>query len=200
MTELCGSRMPSADPPRITPATSSPTIAGFHYDDCPGHPAWLTPTDGPTPQHPLILVANQPATRLHSQFDFGGYSASQKRDGREVCRLNPRDAAPRGIAEGDIVRLYSSRGACLASAMLTDDIMPGVVQLPTGAWYDPGVDVRGRALCVHGNPNALTRDVGTSSLAQGCSGQLTAIEVERFADALPPIRAFDPPMTSASPG
>ena len=39
----------------------------------------------------------------------------------------------------------------------------------------------------------LTRDVGTSSLAQGCTGQLTTVEVERFAGNLPPIRAFDPP-------
>jgi biotin/methionine sulfoxide reductase len=46
---------------------------------------------------------------------------------------------------------------------------------------------------VHGNPNVLTRDVGTSSLAQGCTGQLTTIEVERFAGNLPPIHAYDPP-------
>ena len=51
-----------------------------------------------------------------------------------------------------------------------------------------------QALCVHGHPNVLTRDVGTSSLAQGCTGQLTSIEVERFTGNLPPIRAFDPPV------
>jgi hypothetical protein len=36
-----------------------------------------------------------------------------------------------------------------------------------------------------------TRDVGTSSFAQGCAGQITAVEVERFNGNLPPIRAFD---------
>jgi biotin/methionine sulfoxide reductase len=46
---------------------------------------------------------------------------------------------------------------------------------------------------VHGNPNVLTRDVGTSRLAQGCTGQLTAVEVERFTGNLPPIRAYEPP-------
>ena len=138
-------------------------------------------------------MSNQPATRLHSQLDFGGHSESHKRNGREVCSLHPADAAARGIASGDIVRLYNRRGACLASAALTDSVMQGVVQLPTGAWYDPGFDARGRELCVHGNPNVLTRDQGTSALAQGCTGQLTAVQVERFDEALPAIRAFDPP-------
>ena len=172
---------------------TSAVVAGFGYADCPGHPAWLAPTDVPTAAHPLWLVANQPATKLHSQLDFGGHSVSQKRQGREVCRLHPLDAAARGIAEGDIVRLYNDRGACLASAALTEDVLRGVIQLPTGAWYDPALDAQGRPLCVHGNPNVLTRDQGTSALSQGCAGQLTAVEVERFAEALPPIQAFEPP-------
>ena len=173
---------------------SSATIAGFGYADCPGHPAWLAPTDPPTPAHPLVLVANQPATRLHSQLDYGGHSDGQKRRGREVCSIHPRDAAARGIQEGDIVRLFNTRGACLASAALTEQVMPGVVQLPTGAWYDPGHDAQGRPLCRHGNPNVLTRDQGTSSLTQGCSGQLTAVQMERFDEPLPAVRAFEPPV------
>ncbi len=172
----------------------SPTIASFAYADCPGHPAWLTPTDAPTPAYPLFLVANQPATRLHSQLDYGDHSNGQKRRGREVCSIHPLDAAIRSIAEGDIVRLFNERGACLASATLTDQVMQGVIQLPTGAWYDPGTDAQGRPLCLHGNPNVLTRDQGTSSLTQGCSGQLTAVQVERFDEPLPPVRAFEPPV------
>ena len=111
--------------------------------------------------------------------------------------MHPRDAASRGIAEGDIVRLFNARGACLASARLTDQVMPGVVQLPTGAWYDPGTDAQGRPLCRHGNPNVLTRDQGTSSLTQGCSGQLTAVQMERFDEPLPTMQAFEPPVAVA---
>ncbi|MEO3470720.1 molybdopterin guanine dinucleotide-containing S/N-oxide reductase [Roseomonas sp. CAU 1739] len=172
---------------------SSETIASFGYADCPGHPAWMEPVDAPAAERPLWLVANQPSTRLHSQFDFGGHSNGMKRRGREVMRIHPTDAAPRGIAEGDIVRLFNARGACLATATVTVDVRAGVVQLPTGAWYDPEDPQDAMALCVHGNPNVLTRDVGTSSLAQGCTGQLTSVEVERFTGNLPPIRAFDPP-------
>ncbi len=176
---------------------SSPLIASFGYADCPGHPAWLPPTDAPTAEHPLWLVANQPSTRLHSQLDFGGYSIESKRQGREVCSMHPADATARKLANGDIVRLFNTRGACLASLHLSEDVSRGVVQLPTGAWYDPATDSQGRPLCVHGNPNVLTRDKGTSSLAQGTPGQLTAVQVERFDEPLPPIRAFDPPVAVA---
>jgi biotin/methionine sulfoxide reductase len=171
----------------------SETIAGFGYADCPGHPTWLAPLDVPDKGHPLRLVANQPATRLHSQLDFGGHSSERKHRGREVVRIHPADAARRGIADGDIVRLFNMRGACLAAAKLTDDVRPGVVQLPTGAWYDPEDPAEDNPLCVHGNPNVLTRDVGTSRLAQGCTGQLTTVELERFDGNLPPIQAYDPP-------
>jgi biotin/methionine sulfoxide reductase len=176
----------------------SAKIASFGYADCPGHPTWLPPREVPDARHSLRLIANQPATRLHSQLDFGGYSAEAKRRGREVASLHPRDAAARGIADGDIVRLYNDRGACLAAARVTEDVAPGVVQLPTGAWYDPENPSAEKPLCVHGNPNVLTLDIGTSSLAQGCTGQLCVVEVERFAGNLPPIMAFDPPSPERS--
>jgi biotin/methionine sulfoxide reductase len=144
--------------------------------------------------HPLWLVANQPATRLHSQLDFGVHSVAHKVHGREVVRIHPDDAGPRGIADGDLVRLFNDRGACLAAAALTDGVRPGVVQLPTGAWFDPLDPAADRPFCVHGNPNVLTRDVGTSALAQGCTGQRTTVQVERFDGVAPPVRAHQPPV------
>ncbi|SEF31744.1 biotin/methionine sulfoxide reductase [Variovorax sp. NFACC28] len=176
---------------------SSPTVAGFGYADCPGHPAWLPPKFAPDAVHPLWLVANQPHTKLHSQLDFGAHSQASKRNGREVCTMHPSAAAARGIREGDIVRLFNEISACLASAHLCTDMREDVVQLPTGAWYDPVLDARNRPMCAHGNPNVLTRDIGTSSLAQGCAGQLSTVQIERFDEALPPIRAYDPPEVTA---
>jgi len=178
---------------------ASSIIASYGEPSCPGHPAWLPPEEAPGPGAPLHLVANQPATRLHSQLDFGGHSAAAKHRGREVARMHPADAAARGIADGDIVRLFNARGACLAAIRVTGDIRQGVVQLPTGAWYDPEDATEDRPLCVHGNPNVLTRDAGTSALAQGCTGQLTVVEVERFDGNLPPVRAYEPP-AGAQPG
>lgn len=171
----------------------SETIASFGEADCPGHPTWLGPVHVPDEASPYVLVANQPRTRLHSQLDFGGHSEAAKHRGREVARMHPQDAARHGIGDGDIIRLFNERGACLAGVKLTQDIRQGVIQLPTGAWYDPADPSEDKPLCVHGNPNVLTKDVGTSSLAQGCTGQLTTIQVERFDGNLPPIQAFEPP-------
>lgn len=172
----------------------SATVAGFGHADAPGHPAWLPPTDVPDARHPLWLVANQPATRLHSQLDFGAHSAARKVRGREVLRMHPADAAALGIDDGDLVRVANDRGACLAAVAVTDRILRGVVQLPTGAWFDPADPAAPVPFCVHGNPNVLTRDVGTSSLAQGCTGQHTAVEVARWDGPVPPVRAYEPPV------
>jgi biotin/methionine sulfoxide reductase len=177
---------------------ASARIAEFGYCDCPGHPAWLPPNEDVDQRFPLQLIANQPATRLHSQLDFGAISQASKIKGREPVRIHPDDAAARGIGDGDLVRLYNDRGACLAGAVLSDALRPGVVQLSTGAWYDPEDPGADMPLCVHGNPNVLTRDVGTSKLAQGSTGQLTLVAVERFDSLLPPVKAFDPPPSGSA--
>ncbi len=103
---------------------SSETIAGFGYDDCPMHPAWIAPAEwlgSPRAERwPIHLVTNQPAHRLHSQMDPGPVSQAGKIGGREAIRINPADAARRGIGTGDIVRVFNDRGACLAGAIVDD--------------------------------------------------------------------------------
>ncbi|GAB3584409.1 molybdopterin guanine dinucleotide-containing S/N-oxide reductase [Amycolatopsis endophytica] len=174
---------------------TSQRVAAFGYDDCPGHPAWLEPVEwlgGERAQRfPLQLIANQPRTRLHGQLDGGAVSQGGKVAGREAVRLHPLDAKPRGIDEGDVVRIFNDRGACLAGAVLATDLRPGVVQLPTGAWFDPV-----GSLCVHGNPNVLTADVPSSRLSQGCTGQHVLVEIEPFVGEPPGISVRRPPVLS----
>jgi biotin/methionine sulfoxide reductase len=175
----------------------SETIASFSYDDCPGHPTWLEPQEWPGSERakrfPLLLIANNPRTRLHSQLDTGAYSQASKVRGREPLRLHPADAAARGLAEGDVARVFNDRGSCLAGVVISDALRPGVAQLSTGAWYDPLDPADLAAMCVHGNPNAVTLDAGSSKLAQGNVGQHVLVEIERWNGPLPPIRAYDPP-------
>ena len=169
----------------------SSTVAAFGYEECPGYPAF---TEARVRSYEITLICNQPASRLHSQLDMGGFSQAAKRSGREPVRLHPADARARGIADGDVVRLHNEHGSVLAGAVLSEDCAPGVAQLSTGAWWDssaPSV-----ATCVHGNPNALTRDIGTSRLAQGCTGQVTWVEITRYEGPLPRVRAYDPPIGS----
>lgn len=175
----------------------SERVAGFGYDDCPGHPVWLAPKEwlgtAQNGRFPLHMLSSQPATRLHSQYDNGSLARDSKIRGREPIRLHPKDAAERGISDGDVVRVFNDRGACLAGAVLSDALRPGVVQLATGAWYDPLDPCEPNTLDKHSNPNVLTADRGTSRLSQGCSAQSCLVQIERYDKDLPPITAFDPP-------
>ena len=141
----------------------------------------------------LHLISNQPTLRLHGQLDNGPVSRAAKVKGREPIWINPRDAAERGIADGDVVRVFNERGACLAGAVVTDAVTAGVVQLQTGAWYDPDEPGRVGALDRHGNPNMLTLDKGTSKLAQGPSSQTALVEIEPWTALAPAVAAFDRP-------
>ncbi len=178
----------------------SETIDSFDYKDCRGHPRWYEHTEWlggeRAERYPLHMISNQPRTKLHSQFDHASTSRKRKLKERERARLNPADAAARGIADGDIVRVYNDRGACLAGIELSDAIRPNIIELPTGAWFDPQT-VDGQELEVHGNPNAITPDRGTSSLAQGCSAHSCLVEVEKYEGILPEVKVFSQPPTQA---
>jgi biotin/methionine sulfoxide reductase len=175
----------------------SDTIAGFGYDDCPGHPAWLDKVEwlgAPlSARFPLHLISGQPTPRLHSQLDHSRVSRATKISGREPLTMHPEAAAARGIEAGAVVRVFNERGACLAGVLLSPDMRADVVQLATGAWYDPIDTADGLGLCVHGNPNVLTRDVGTSKLGQGPIAHSCLVEVELYTDPLPDISVFSPP-------
>jgi len=175
----------------------SERIDSFGYDDCPGHPTWMEPKEWlggkMAKQFPLHMVSNQPLTRLHAQMDHSKISRESKIQGREPVRLNAEDAQARGIAEGDVVKIFNDRGALLAGAVLVDRVRPGVIELSTGAWYDPLEPGKIGALDVHGNPNVLTPDHGTSKLGQGPSAHSTLVEVEKFDGDLPEIKVFRQP-------
>jgi len=170
----------------------SKKIAGFDLADCPGHPVWIEPFEWLGHEKavawPLHMLSDQPTRRLHGQLDHSPYSRAGKVAGREPVYLNRDDAQARGIADGDLVELFNDRGRCLAGAIVTADVMPGVVRLATGGWFDPA-----DGLDRNGNPNSLTLDRGSSSFAQGCAAQTCLVEVRRFEGEPPPIAVYDPP-------
>ncbi|GAB7190701.1 molybdopterin guanine dinucleotide-containing S/N-oxide reductase [Kineococcus sp. NUM-3379] len=183
---------------------ASAAVAALGLDDCPGHPAWLEPQEwlgSPLAARlPLHLVANNPASRLHSQLDHGATSAASKVAGREPLRMHPRDARARGLGDGDVVVVRSLRGSCLAGLVVSDAVRPQVVQMSTGAWFDPVAGAAAGVTCGHGNVNAVTADVGTSRLGQGCTGQHALVEVEAFRGDPPTVTAHDAPLTTGVGG
>jgi biotin/methionine sulfoxide reductase len=175
---------------------TSETIERFGYDDCPAHPVWLEPAEWlgsrTAAQFPIHLLSNQPSVRLHSQLDNSAVSRSAKVGGRECLYLHAQDAAARGLQNTDVVRVFNSRGAFLASLQIVDTILPGVAQIATGAWYDPEEPGVPGSLDKHGNPNVVTLDKGTSRLGQSSTAQTVLVEIEKYTgDAR--VTAFDVP-------
>ena len=110
--------------------------------------------------------------------------------GREPIKIHPQDAQIRRLVDGDIVEVFNKRGKCLAGVIISNEVMKGIVFLPVGAWYDP---INDGEFCIHGNPNVLTEDIGTSSLAQGPSAHSTLVEIKKYTKELPEINIFHKP-------
>ena len=92
--------------------------------------------------------------------------------------MHPNAAAERGIQAGDLLRVFNDRGACVVGAVISEHIKEDVAILPTGAWFAPSAGSLGLEL--NGNPNVLTKDKGTSSLAQGPSAHTCLVEVVKL--------------------
>jgi biotin/methionine sulfoxide reductase len=75
------------------------------------------------------MSSDQPADKLHSQLDHSPHARATKIKGRQPVTMHPDDAAARGIAGGDLLRVFNDRGACLAAARLSDRIRRGVPRL-----------------------------------------------------------------------
>jgi anaerobic dimethyl sulfoxide reductase subunit A len=88
--------------------------------------------------------------------------------------MNPIDAQSRGVGDGDEVRVFNDRGELRGRVRLTKRIIPGLVDIPQGAWWTPdakGVDRRG---CV----NVLTSERATPG-ARGNAQHTMLVEVRK---------------------
>jgi anaerobic dimethyl sulfoxide reductase subunit A len=88
--------------------------------------------------------------------------------------INPVDAEPRKIRNGDPVKVFNDRGTTVVPCRVTTRIMPGVVALPQGAWWTPDKDGTDR----RGSVNVLTSERWTP-LAFGNAQHTIMVQVER---------------------
>lgn len=167
-------------------------IANMEIEDCPGMPVWMEKHEylGNATKSQLHVVSPHPWFRLHSQM------ANSERlrelytvQGREPVRINAQDAADRGIADGDLVELYNDRGTVIAGAVVSKDIMPGVVSIYEGCW--PQLDSKGR--CNSGLVNFLTSTQRSSGLSQATTANTTLIEMRKCEDPEGPNMAYEKP-------
>ncbi len=133
--------------------------------------------------YPLVQFSNVPEFAEHSMHGYIPWIRELTKyigwDGYAYERImvHPTTAAERGIAEGDIVRVYNQRGSILAGAYVTERIIPGVLEIDKARGIDYIVtDEVDRG----GSPNMLSPgDIGQSyrcSLSMVQNGYLVQLE------------------------
>ncbi|MEU6040094.1 molybdopterin oxidoreductase family protein [Actinomadura sp. NPDC047616] len=81
---------------------------------------------------PLALVSA--ASHHFLNTVFGENAELRRRSGGPTVRLHPDDAAARGLASGQRVRVANERGAFEAVLQVTDEVRPGVAATSKGHW------------------------------------------------------------------
>ncbi|UCG54370.1 MAG: molybdopterin-dependent oxidoreductase [Dehalococcoidia bacterium] len=130
---------------------------------------WEGLSDPLVQKYPLQLITTHFWRRAHSQYD--NIPWLRELEPQRVL-INSVDAGDRNIRNGDLVKVFNDRGITILPARVTERIMPGVVDIPQGAWYHPdenGVD-RG------GSANVLTKDEHSPGGAYPTNTSLVQVE------------------------
>ncbi len=104
---------------------------------------WESPFGEEAQAYPLQAIGSHSLHRVHSTHDNVDWleEAFPHR-----IYMNKLDARARGIRDGDWVRVFNTRGEMVLPCRVTVRILPGVVDIPQGAWWTPdetGIDRRG---------------------------------------------------------
>jgi anaerobic dimethyl sulfoxide reductase subunit A len=151
----------------------SQRVADLNKPDTPPIPKYMpTSEDRNDPlfaKYPLQLLTPHPKNRVHSEL----YMVPWLRE-VEAHRawINPLDAEPRGIKDGDEIYVFNGRGRVAITAWVTERIIPGVVSIFEGAWYNPDRDGIDRGACA----NTLTNDAYSGGGAAVMNTSLVEIE------------------------
>ncbi|HEX4235827.1 MAG TPA: molybdopterin oxidoreductase family protein [Caldimonas sp.] len=121
---------------------------------------------------PLAMIS--PPARNFLNSSFVNVTSLRAIEGEPVLEISAADAAPRGIASGDRVRIFNDRGSIVCKAVVGSRARPGVVNGLGVWWRKLGRDGK--------NGNELTHqrltDIGRAPSFYDC-----LVEVER--DAVP---------------
>lgn len=130
--------------------------------------AWEGRNDPLAKTYPLQLISTHSNRRAHSQNELTPWLRELE---LQAIHINTADAETRGIKDMDMVEVFNDRGRVIIPARVTERIMPGVVDLPHGAWPRLDKDGVDRGGC----PNMLTRDAhspGGSYVTNTCLVQV----------------------------
>lgn len=159
-----------------------PKLAGDQLYPLPEYvETWEGPLEArASDKYPLQVIGHHFKGRTHSTY---GNVDWLKDAHHQTAWINPLDAKSRGVRNGEQVFVYNDRGTVKLAARVTDRVMPGVVSIPQGAWYQPETDVARPSganaehpVDVAGSVNTLT-SLHPSSLAKGNPSHTTTANV-----------------------
>jgi molybdopterin guanine dinucleotide-containing S/N-oxide reductase-like protein len=131
---------------------------------------------------PLLVISNHGRWRTHAQGDditwtretLTGKVLGPDNYRYEPVWLNPKDAARRGIKDGDIVKVFNERGVVLCGARVWERMSPGVAYIDHGARHDPIIDNVDRGGAINTiSPNGI---VSKNACGQATSGYLVDVQ------------------------
>jgi anaerobic dimethyl sulfoxide reductase subunit A len=152
----------------------SQTLAQRHHPQLPGIPkyieSWESPQHPIAKEYPLLLVTPHSRKRVHSTHDNIPWLRELE---PHTVEISSTDAQARGIKPGDQVKVHNDIGTLVITAKVTERIIPGVVCIYQGAWYQP--DERG--LDWGGCVNVLCK--GTLSPGEAAATNAVLVEVSK---------------------
>ena len=113
----------------VFPLTPDKKVHLFPEDIAQDAPAGLYgyQADPRTDRYPLALIS--PASEKTISSTLG-----ELRERAAVVHIHPEDAARRGIAQSDAVRVFNDLGELHCPANLTVDVRPGTISFSKGVW------------------------------------------------------------------
>lgn len=120
---------------------------------------------------PLRLLTAPGYFQAHTAYAASPFL--RKREGDPCAILHPEEAARRGLADGDRVRLFNDRGEVGLVLRVSDEVQPGVVLVP---------GQRPDAEAVSGTVNMLC-DMRRTDMGEGACYQSTFLDVAAWRDA-----------------
>jgi len=137
-------------------------------------------------KYPLQLITPHPRYSFHTQGDGKDSFLNDIRDHRVlvdgyyywIIRLNPNDAARRGIRQNDLVKVHNDRGGVICAAHLTNRLPEGVVHgYESSANYDP-LGEPGKSLDRGGCLNLLSPKRSQIKKGHAMASSSALVEVE----------------------
>lgn len=158
-------------------------------------PAWEGPhaTDLYA-KYPLQLISPHPRFSFHTMNDGKDSTVNDVHDHRVlldgyyywIVRLNPVDAAARGVAPHDLVEVFNDRGTVICAVQLTERVLPGTAHsYESCATYDP-IGQPGKSPDRGGCINLLTPSRMMIKKSHAMAANSCLVQVRKWADDGPP--------------